>query len=113
MRHPLPQSSSRPACPLSLCQNQQKSRALCAQRRVLEGLGRAMNKKGLWRTALLRGSSWLGGQSQKRVLQSPRGHRVQSQDPPQGCHPPPGTGPAGMHRRLPCLPGRAAKISLV
>lgn len=46
MRHPLPQSSSRPACPLSLCQNQQKSRALCAQRRVFRRAGEGHEQKG-------------------------------------------------------------------
>lgn len=117
MRHPLPQPSSRPACPLSLCQNQQKSRALCAQRRVFRRAGEGHEQKG---SVANRTPTWLKlvgrtayGTAKSGSLQSPRGHRVQRQDPPQDCHPPPGTGPAGLHRRLPYLPGRAAKISLI
>lgn len=69
-------------------------------------------KKGLWRTALLRGSSWLGGQrtaEPKAGPFSPREATRCSGRIPQDCHPPPGTSPAGLHRRLRCLPGRAAK----
>lgn len=46
---------------MSLCQYQQKSRTLSVQRRVFRRGGTA-NKRGPWRTPLLRGSSWLGRQ---------------------------------------------------
>lgn len=86
MRHPSPEPSSRPACPLSLCQYQQKSRALCVQRRVFrrggghEQKGSVANRTPTW-LKLVGRSVYSRGKSGS--LQSPRGHRVQRQNSPR------------------------------
>lgn len=108
---PTPTPASLPIVPLSIST---KSRTLSVQRRVFRRGGTA-NKRGPWRTPLLRGSSWLGRQCTAEPKAGPS-VPTRSQDAAAGSAPPPTTvavhlGPAPRvctPAGLPRLPGLCA-----
>lgn len=83
---PTPTPASLPIVPLSIST---KSRTLSVQRRVFRRGGTA-NKRGPWRTPLLRGSSWLGRQCTAEPKAGPS-VPTRSQDAAAGSAPPPTT----------------------